>query len=188
MAKDFFFLVARRRKKELACKEKISHSLMLQQNGPAPCLYRSNFFASRFEWMSAPRIEIADIANCELARFQHCTYLSRRFRVERWWNREEDDDLGKNPKTREDSLRCCAPLRSPFFLPTPPPGAHAHGQKNNARIKKNVRISSSSSAHSLPPATSNWKFLHSPANCFWVSDPILLTPIAGAGIRNLDPV
>jgi hypothetical protein len=116
--------------------------------------------------MSARRIEIANIANCEVARFQHCTYLSRRFRVWRWWNREEDDDLGKNPKTREDSLRCCAPLRSPLFLPTPPPGAHAHGQKNNARIKKNVRISSSSSAHSLPPATSNWKFLHSPANFF----------------------
>jgi hypothetical protein len=60
-----------------------------------------------------------------------------------------------------------------------------HMGKKNARIKKNVRISSSSSAHSLPPATSNWKFLHSPAKKFWVSDPILLTPVAGAGIRKL---
>ncbi len=33
MAKDFFLLVAGRRKKELACNEKISHSLLLQQNG-----------------------------------------------------------------------------------------------------------------------------------------------------------
>jgi hypothetical protein len=103
-------------------------------------------------------------------------------------NREEDDDLEKNPKPgkiHSDAARHCDRLS--FFQPHHQVRTHM-GKKHNARIKKNVRISSSSSAHALPPATSNSKFLHSPANFFRISDPILLTPVAGAGIRKLDPV
>jgi hypothetical protein len=47
MAKDFFLLVAGRRKKELACNEKISHSLLLQQNGPATLLVQKQFFCKQ---------------------------------------------------------------------------------------------------------------------------------------------